>query len=348
MVKYNGLPIYDIKLGKHNVGIKATSLVSVPATDSNFLHFQKETVEDDDEAIKVDFVFASEEKREVVGAIMVPNKPIYRNVNGNRFYVNFSKEVIVELTTKMLSEGTAGFFTIQHNGKVLDSGVEVMEVWNKESETDKSVAFGIEEPIGTTFMKAKVSDDLVWSHVKEHGLNGFSIELDAMIEPLKSNFKKEEKNMLKEAFKSSLKANGVELYFNGELKKSTAIFIEEDGSPVAFDGEFMNNDVKYTVNQGLVTDVENVQVSIDAKFKRLEEGFEKISENIKEILKSDEKLEQEKAELELQKEQYKKDLENFAKQKENRNDISISFEKQRIEDANSLKEWYSKFTKNNE
>ena len=341
MMKFNGYPIYNIKIGEGSVGIKATSLVSVPAIDSNFLKFSADTEE------KIDFVFGSDEKREIVGAIMIPNQPIFRNVNGNKFYVNFSKEVIVDLTTKMLTDGMAGLFTIQHNGKVLKNGIKVMEVWNKESETDKSVALGIGEPIGTTFMKAKVDDDNIWNHVKEHGLNGFSIELDAMIEPIISDFNKQEKKiMLKEAFSNSLEVNGLSLYFNGELKKSTAIFTETDeGVPQVFDGEFMSNDVKYKVAQGLVVEAENVQVSIDSKFGRLEQGFNAVKELVEKVMKSDEDLVAEKAEFDLKKDQFKLDQADFAKQKENGTGVTLSFEKQRNDLGVELRDWNKKFKK---
>ena len=335
-MNFKDYPIYSIVLGEGSVGIKATSLVSVPAIDSNFLKFSEDNFTE-----KVDFVFSDDEKREVVGAIMIPDKPIFRNVNGNKFYVNFSKEIIKDLTTKMLTDGTAGLFTIQHNGKILEDGVKVMEVWNKEGDMDKSVALGIEEPIGTTFMKAYIEDTTIWNHVKEHGLNGFSIELDAMIAPYNDKFNKKE-IMLKDVFKNSLEVNGSTLYFNGELRKSTAIFVEKDGAPQAFEGEFMSSDTKYTVVQGIVSDTENVQVSIDSKFERLEAGFTAIKDVFSKVVKSDEDIEAERAEFNLQKDQFKLDQSDFAKSKEPKK-VSLSFEKERIENANSLREWYKQF-----
>ena len=77
-MKYNGLDVYDITLGKDDIGIKATSLVTLPAMESQFLHFNED---------KPQFIFASEEKRELIGAIMIPDKLIYRNIDGFKFWV---------------------------------------------------------------------------------------------------------------------------------------------------------------------------------------------------------------------------------------------------------------------
>ena len=98
-MKYNGFDVYDITLQENDLGIKATSLVTIPAIDSPFLHFNED---------KPQFIFANEEKQELVGAIMIPDKLIYRNINGHKFYVNFTKEVIRDLTSKMIKSGAAG------------------------------------------------------------------------------------------------------------------------------------------------------------------------------------------------------------------------------------------------
>ena len=52
-MKYNGLDIYDISLGENDIGIKATSLVTVPAINSGFLHFNED---------KLQFTFDNEKK----------------------------------------------------------------------------------------------------------------------------------------------------------------------------------------------------------------------------------------------------------------------------------------------
>ena len=87
-MKYNGLDVYDITLQKNDIGISATSLVTLPAMESQFLYFNKD---------KPQFMFSDEEKGELIGAFMIPDKLIYRDVGGYKFYVNFTKEVISDL-----------------------------------------------------------------------------------------------------------------------------------------------------------------------------------------------------------------------------------------------------------
>ena len=95
--------------------------------------------------------------------------------------------LIKELSEKMLNDGMHKYFTINHE---LDarSTVVFLESWVKETDEDKSNALGIDEPIGTLFMKARVESDLIWDSIKDGKLNGFSIELDASM--IKTNFKK--------------------------------------------------------------------------------------------------------------------------------------------------------------
>lgn len=65
----------------------AVSLVEDPAIESNFIALSKERI-----PIKLE-----DEKRLLVGAALVPNKPIYRNVNGKEFYISFDEATIEKL-----------------------------------------------------------------------------------------------------------------------------------------------------------------------------------------------------------------------------------------------------------
>ena len=66
-------------------GIDAISLVEHPAIEEDFIALNSKRLE---------FATQSEEKRILMGAALVPNKPIYR-VNGEEeFYVYFSENTI--------------------------------------------------------------------------------------------------------------------------------------------------------------------------------------------------------------------------------------------------------------
>ena len=63
------LPIYDLTLADVGHGMFKISLVDKPAIEEDFVYFSKEEV--------IQY-FADDEKREVVGPIMIPNKEIVR------------------------------------------------------------------------------------------------------------------------------------------------------------------------------------------------------------------------------------------------------------------------------
>jgi len=339
-MKFNGLEIFDITVNEDDIGVMKTSLVDLPAIESNFLHFNEDNPQ---------FNFINEEKREIIGAVMIPNKPIYRSINEHKFYVNFTSEVIRQLTSKMISSGTAGLFTIQHKFDVINEGVVVQEIWIKESETDKSVGFGIDEPLGTAFMKVKVNDDVIWNQVKKSGLNGFSIELDASIieksELLFINQNEEVKMNIKDVFKNSIEVNGKALHFNSDLKKHTYLVSEgAEGEAVAYTGEFTLDSVIYKVEDGVVLETENVELSTKESIENLSQEFSTLKETLDSILLSKQAIEDKEAELELLKEQFAKEKEDFAKAKTvAKTKVSINLSKQIADYGTSTKDWLNKF-----
>lgn len=340
-MKYNGLDIYDIMLGGEDFGIKATSLVTLPAMESQFIHFNED---------KPQFIFASEEKRELVGAIMIPDKLIYRNINGHKFWVNFEKSVIKELTSRMIKSGTAGLFTVQHKHEVMDGAIEVQEVWIKESENDKSVGFDIHEPIGTSFMKVKVNDELIWNQIKESGLNGFSIELDAsIVEKQDLLFKKDEKKLNKmkitDVFTNTIEANGVKLYFNSSLGKNTYLVSEgEDNKPVAFTGEFNHDSVIYKVENGVVFEATDVELSTKEAIEGLNSSFAEVKQTMEALISGQANIAEKEEELRLLNEQFQLEKDAFAalKQKGTKK-IEVNLSKSIAQLGATSKSWLSQF-----
>lgn len=141
------------------------SLVEFPAIESNFLCFSK------DDAKK--YIFADAEKHIITGAVLVPNKRIYRNDNYGEYYVFFSKDTIRRISEQFFANFKNKSFTLEHFDNT--NGVCVVESWIKDSDTDKSVALGLQAPIGTWFISAKVDSPEVWAGIKEGVYQGFSI-----------------------------------------------------------------------------------------------------------------------------------------------------------------------------
>jgi len=150
------------------MGVEAMSVVEHPAIESNFLALSKE--------VKVELKTIDAEKRLLMGAALIPNKPIYRNddINGE-YYIYFSKKTVSQASQLFLKQGNQKNATIEHERAI--DGMTVVESWLKEDDThDKSVKYGLEAPVGTWFISMKVDNDEVWEQVKLGKVKGFSIE----------------------------------------------------------------------------------------------------------------------------------------------------------------------------
>lgn len=176
------LPLFDITLKDIEQGMYKISLVDKPAIEENFIYFNETKVTE-----KIN-MFASDEKKELVGPIMIPNKEILRyDEKVGYYYVRFTEETIKEIMYKYSKEGLFNAFGINHSYDTDE--VVMLEVWMKEGEYDKSMNYGFDLPNGTVFVKAKVESDELFTSIKDGEINGFSIEIKADIKQI---YKEEE------------------------------------------------------------------------------------------------------------------------------------------------------------
>ena len=145
----------------------AISLVEDPAIESNFVWFDKE---------KVQFEKIDNEKRLVVGPVLIPNKKILRiDGQGQPYEVFFKPETIEKLAHGYLKKGYQAKSTLEHEKKV--SGVTLVEQWIKTSKLDKSNSYGLNLPIGSWVGMFRVDNDEIWNdYVKNGEVKGLSIE----------------------------------------------------------------------------------------------------------------------------------------------------------------------------
>ena len=146
-------------------GVEAISLVEQPAIESNFIALSKEVQ-----------LAKDEERRIIVGASLIPDKPIYRNSEDlGEYYAVFSKDTVAKCAHRFMKKSLQGQTTLDHEKKV--DGVTVVESWIKESDQDKSVHFGLDVPVGTWVVMYKVDNDEIWNdEVKAGKVFGLSIE----------------------------------------------------------------------------------------------------------------------------------------------------------------------------
>lgn len=153
-----------------NDGVYAISLVENPAIEVNFIALK--------EGEKMQFSILEEEKRLLMGAVLVPDKKILRiDASGEPFWVVFKSETIRQAMEYFYKNGNQSNSTLEHDYKMQLDNVTFVESWIKEDEVhDKSVKYGFNEPIGTWFSVMKVDNDEVWQKVKAGEVQGFSID----------------------------------------------------------------------------------------------------------------------------------------------------------------------------
>jgi hypothetical protein len=173
---------YEAEFNEEEVaGVYAISLVESPAMEGNFIALNKQ------EAIQ--FKEVDVEQRILMGLVLEPNKPIYRNQNGEEFNIVFSEETIKKLSYNFFKSNSQKNSTIEHDAKQRIEGVTFVESWLVENpENDKSANFGFSYPKGSWVATMKIDNDEIWSgYVKTGKVKGFSI--DAMLSLKEVNFK---------------------------------------------------------------------------------------------------------------------------------------------------------------
>lgn len=170
-----------------NSEVMAVSLVDEPAIDLDFVHLHKETPQM--------ICLEKDEKHLLVGCVLRPDYPIYRNNGKDEFYLEFPRETVEKLAYDYMQSGRIYSFTTDH--KDIADNVSIVESWIKTSESDKSKDYGLDVPIGSWLICAKVEDEAIWKRVKDGELRGFSVESFVNLEEIILS-KDKETNMTEE------------------------------------------------------------------------------------------------------------------------------------------------------
>ena len=186
---------YEAVFNEEDVsGVFGISLVESPATKEYFIQLsedeKKQVIE---KATEIKLATADEEQRLLVGLVLEPNKPVYRNQDGEEFNIVFNEETIKNLAHSFFMNDYHKNSTIEHDMESKISDVAFVESWTvADPKKDKSNAYGLEYPKGSWVIAMKVKSDEVWNdYVKTGKVQGFSI--DAVVKLKKVNNKKEVK-----------------------------------------------------------------------------------------------------------------------------------------------------------
>ena len=203
-------------------GIEAISIVESPAIESDFVALKSEEVK----LAEVDT-----EKKILMGALLIPNKPIYRKTEGDEYYIYFSKDTVLKASQRYLTNGYQNNSTLEHSDNL--EGLTLVESWIVEDEVqDKSRKYGLNVPVGTWMGTVKVNNEKIWNEfVKEGKVKGFSIEgfFADKIKASKMN-KEQEADLLLSKITSIVKGERVELGLIDDLKnlqkQSTSVYTD--------------------------------------------------------------------------------------------------------------------------
>lgn len=151
-------------------GIDAISIVESPAIEEDFIALKTEQKE-------YKFAEVDKEKKIIMGAMLVPDKPIYRrDENEGEYYIYFSKNTIRKAMELFFQNGNQSNATFEHMESI--TGLTMVESWIVEDiDKDKSKLYELNVPVGTWMGTIKVNNDKIWNDfIKTGKVKGFSIE----------------------------------------------------------------------------------------------------------------------------------------------------------------------------
>ena len=149
-------------------GIEAISIVEKPAIEEDFITLNAD--------VEYKLAQVDDEKRILLGALLIPNKPILRVNEEGEYYIYFSKDTVRKASELYLMEGNQNNATLEHQMQL--KGLSLVESWIVEDQNkDKTAFYGLKYPVGTWVGSVKVNSDKVWQEfIKTGAVKGFSIE----------------------------------------------------------------------------------------------------------------------------------------------------------------------------
>lgn len=251
------LKIFDVDLLNDQAGITRISFVNNPAFGVHFSYFN------DIESGEGLPVFLDEEKREVFGPVIIPDKLILRNdpiaTGEELYYIRFSAETIRKYVEKYFNDKNIDQFNAEHTFGL--DGLTLIESLIKDSARGINPVGFEDLPDGTWFLGFKVNNDILWQDIKAGEFNGFSQEIGyALIdsgEQITTNFNNMKKkwsvfSAFRKIYKDavgqqptysrfgSVSTDKGELSYDGELidGKEGVSITTENGETALADGRF--------------------------------------------------------------------------------------------------------------
>jgi len=178
----DGHPVYDAEMvdGNFNHGTNTISLVSNPATKQPvFLfnsHEEEDTIQISD---TLKFASANTKKGLIEGVLMVANKPIFRNINGKKFYLRFTPELIEKMMFKFMKNQFGKNVNLEHDPNSKAHDCYLVEIYIYDPERGRTLPTHMsEEEVtpGSLIVTLKIEDPEILKKVEEGEIIGYSLE----------------------------------------------------------------------------------------------------------------------------------------------------------------------------
>ena len=192
MKDINGIPVYRATVDDENTKMEVVSLVDMPAIEVDFLSFNK-TQE------PMRFSVQNEEQRMLLGPVMIPELPIYREtLDGMPYYIVYDAQTIHKMAEKYFAENRINNVDTNHSFELVE-GVTLVQAFFKNVEKGINPVGFEDLPDDTLFFQFHVTSDEIWAGVKDGKWKGFSLAGTFGIEPvqLQNNKKSNTKEMSK-------------------------------------------------------------------------------------------------------------------------------------------------------
>lgn len=282
---YNGIPVFAVNVDSEDCTITTISLVDEPAMELQMQMFDKK------ETVK--FSLQDEVKHNIVSCIVRTDFPILRlTPDGNPYYIVFNRETSEILCQRLMRDGFQQNISLDHNGKLID-GIQLQEVFIKDSERGISPVGFEEAAEGSLFGVYHITDDALWQDCIDGKFGGVSLESYIDLQKFNKIDNKKTKNIMskiKDALKrllmefNTLSTETAELYWeeDSELMVGYKVFVEdESGNKVpAADGEYISDENKITVEGGVVTEIEAKEAEPEKREETPAEPEEKKEETM--------------------------------------------------------------------
>ena len=266
---------YQVKFEEGKTkGVFAMSVVENPAMESTFVALKENQMQ---------FAEVDSTRKILLGAALIPDKPIYRNDKENGEYeLIFDAQTIEKAAHNFVKEGSVNNATEEHSITLSGEKVSVVESWIKEDENhDKSLKFGLNEPVGTWFIMMKINDDDLYNKAKEGKLKGFSIEGLFNTELILKSNKQMDAKTITEAISNGFKE--IKTLFTTEKvvepqesKDPVQAVAEQTAEPVAEPTQDVN------IAEVLKTEFSGLSKLLNEKFTAMETKFAEQEKTIKE------------------------------------------------------------------